>query len=304
MLVHDAAAFMTDAYPVVPVDLLGTWSIPHPQLVLGDAVQLEYLSRDRETRRVPVQNAAVEDILFGVPVRTPKPHRGARNRLGQYWSEALIPSEEGDLDIWHLVQLESRLEGRFALCADFDPGVLACVPQPFTIRAPGRASHSHTPDFLTVRDDGTVVVYDIRPKDRIDDQARAQFDDTATVLAMAGWSHVVWNDVSDRHFELIDWFGRVRVPGSAHEWLIARANRLVNNDCYGSLRHKLLSEAAPAVFIQPAIDTLLWRHHLVVDWDKPLDEDSILHPGPGPGRRLTAVPRPITIPTARRGLGA
>lgn len=267
--------------PVLPPGLLGAPAIPVQSANGASAATITFVDADNVRRSMLLTEATAAEVAVGFPVRVPKPHRGARNRLGFYWSAALLPARMGDFGRPHLVQLESRLEGRFALCADFDPDVVVCVPQPFTIHADGRPADGHTPDFLTVRTDGSVVVFDIRPAEHIDDATNRQYVDTTTLLASAGWQHCVWHDVNAHHYELLDWIGRTRVPGSVHEWVVDLARDRFTVDCYGTLTEKVARAGAPIPFIRPAIDALLWRHELLIDWEQPLDEDTILHRGPG-----------------------
>jgi hypothetical protein len=67
------------------------------------------------------------------------------------------------------VGFESWLERDHLMLMDFDPDVVAVSSQPFWLRwsdGTGR-SRRHAPDFFARRADGTAVVVDVRPDDRV-----------------------------------------------------------------------------------------------------------------------------------------
>jgi hypothetical protein len=86
---------------------------------------------------------------------------------------------------------ESLAEQRLLLALDF-AGAALVVSQPFRLRfltSDGR--RDHTPDFVGVLRDGSTWVVDVRPLDRVDQQARVCFAATAEVALAAGWRYLV-----------------------------------------------------------------------------------------------------------------
>jgi hypothetical protein len=74
---------------------------------------------------------------------------------------------------------------------DFDPGVRAVSSQPFWLRwrdGEGR-SRRHAPDFFAREADGSGVVVDVRPDDRIPERDAGTFAVTAAACGAAGWEY-------------------------------------------------------------------------------------------------------------------
>ena len=72
---------------------------------------------------------------------------------------------------------------------DFDPDVTAVSSQPFWLHwrdDDGRARR-HAPDFFVRRADGSALVVDVRPDDRIEPRDVQAFDATARMCELAGW---------------------------------------------------------------------------------------------------------------------
>ena len=71
------------------------------------------------------------------------------------------------------------------MALDADPGVEAVASQPMWLHWAGEAgpARRHAPDFFVRRVDGTVVLVDVRPDDRVSPADQAVFEATA---AMAG----------------------------------------------------------------------------------------------------------------------
>jgi len=74
---------------------------------------------------------------------------------------------------------------------DFDPGICGVSSQPFWLhwRDEDGGSRRHAPDFFARRDDGTAVVVDVRPDDRIPARDAEAFAVTASACELAGWEY-------------------------------------------------------------------------------------------------------------------
>ncbi|WP_327314837.1 TnsA-like heteromeric transposase endonuclease subunit [Streptomyces sp. NBC_01235] len=109
----------------------------------------------------------------GVPVVP-----GQRNFPGWYWA-----ATSGEL-----VGFESWVELGHLMWLDSEPDVVAFASQPFRLSwRPGDQARrvSHTLDYFVRRRDGTVVVLDVRPDDRIEPEDAVKF--AATACAVVGW---------------------------------------------------------------------------------------------------------------------
>lgn len=87
-----------------------------------------------------------------------------------------------------LVGYESWLERDRLLLLDFDPDVVGIVSQPFWLfwtAADGKA-RSHVPDYFARLADGSALVLDCRPVNRIKSRDRAAFDATLAACDLLG----------------------------------------------------------------------------------------------------------------------
>ncbi|WP_030221271.1 TnsA-like heteromeric transposase endonuclease subunit, partial [Streptomyces bikiniensis] len=113
-------------------------------------------------------------------VRTFPSYRGRRNFPGWYWAAtcAELAGDESWVELGRLMRL------------DCDPGVVAMASQPFRLpwrRSGDRARRiSRTPDCFVRLRDGTGVVLDVRPDDRIEPEDAVKFEVTATACARVG----------------------------------------------------------------------------------------------------------------------
>jgi len=134
---------------------------------------------DGSTREMPLAELTATLVLSAVPWRAIRSHRGQQHLPGLYWSSTTDA---------HVVY-ESRLELARLLLADFDRGVVGIAAQPFLVREAGRR---HVPDFLLSRVDGSVLVVNVKPADRLD-SARDALAWAGRVFADRGWEHEVWS---------------------------------------------------------------------------------------------------------------
>lgn len=93
-----------------------------------------------------------------------------------------------------LVWCESQEERWELLWLDYGGQVERLWSQPFALTF-GHGSRlsglSHYPDFLGQFADGSLGLFDVRPRALIDDTARLQFTETAAVCAQLGWRYQV-----------------------------------------------------------------------------------------------------------------
>jgi hypothetical protein len=111
---------------------------------------------------------AFEDAL---PVRSFRFEKGLRSFAG-WWYFATTGAHVG---------FESWLERDHLTLMDFDPAVRAVSSQPFWLRWRDGEDRvrRHAPDFFARRQDGTGVVVDVRPDDRIPDRDAEMFGRSA-----------------------------------------------------------------------------------------------------------------------------
>ncbi len=114
------------------------------------------------------------------PVRTVCAFKGQRNFEGLWWL-ATTQSHVG---------FESWVERDRLMLLDFDREVVGVSSQPFWLRwwTDGKRRR-HVPDFFARRADGSAVVIDVRPDDRIAPEDADAFAATARACARVGWEY-------------------------------------------------------------------------------------------------------------------
>ena len=136
---------------------------------------------DGSTREMPLADLSAAVVLSTVPWRSVRSHRGQRHLPGWYWSATT----------GGYVLYESRLELARLLLGDFDSDVVGIAAQPLLVRD---ADRRHVPDFLLARADGSVLVVNVKPADRLDKEEIAEALAWAgRVFAERGWEHEVWS---------------------------------------------------------------------------------------------------------------
>ena len=134
--------------------------------------------RGAERRELPASWPGLRPRLF-LPVREFRWARGQRHLPGLWWS-ATTGSHVG---------YESWLERDHVMLLDFDPQVAAIAAQPFWLRWRDDAGRSrrHAPDLFARMADGSGVVIDVRPDDRIEQRDAEAFEATRSACGLAGW---------------------------------------------------------------------------------------------------------------------
>jgi len=146
---------------------------------VGD-FSLEYVDGRGELHSGPLEVMWSTRFEAAGQVRTFPSYRGQRNFPGWYWA-----ATSGEL-----VGFESWVELGHLMRLDSDPDVVAIASQPFRLswRPGDRARRvSHTPDYFVRRRDGTAVVLDVRPDDRIEPEDAVKFAAMAAACAVVGW---------------------------------------------------------------------------------------------------------------------
>jgi TnsA endonuclease-like protein len=161
---------------------------------------------------------------------------------------------------------------------DFDPEVIAIAAQPFWLRwrdGTGR-SRRHAPDLFARMGDGSAVVIDVRPDDRIELRDAEAFEATRRACGLAGWRFV-----------------RVGVPDPVRTANVAWLSRYRHQRCgspdVARLLLKAFAEPAPLMSgaavagdplaVLPVLFHLMWRHVLEADLAARLTAGSLVSAG-------------------------
>ncbi|MFF3159148.1 TnsA-like heteromeric transposase endonuclease subunit [Streptomyces sp. NPDC057910] len=177
---------------------------------------------------------------------------------------------------------ESLEEQRLLLALDF-LGVSEVLPQPFRLdfdHVGGRGQH--IPDFLAVLPGG-LMLFDVRPDERIEDDDRLKFDAAAEAAASCGWQYVVVTGWRQHVYSVLDHLSSQRRPLqdqlSLQPQLISQVNQ-------GPVPFGELVEHTSLPVVARAHAThLLWQRRLAVDLARPLGDGSLVWLGQRPPRR-------------------
>jgi hypothetical protein len=147
---------------------------------------------------------------------------------------------------------------------DFDPAIKGIASQPFWLHwqdRDGRARR-HAPDFFARRADGSGVVVDVRPDDRIPPKDAEVFRVTALACGQAGWEFRRAGAIDPVLRANVRWLSRYRHPRSRREPVAAALLEAFAD------RRPLLAGAALAgdpAAVLPVAYHLLWRRELSCD---------------------------------------
>lgn len=212
---------------------------------------------------MPLAELTAAVVLSAVSWRSVRAHRGQRHLPGWYWS-----ATTGG----HVVY-ESRLELARLLLADFDPCVVGIAAQPFLVRDEDRR---HVPDFLLGRADGSVLVVNVKPAERLEDERVADALAWAgSVFAERGWEHEIWSGADAQLLANVRFLAGYRraflLESAAGAKAVLRADAaLTFAGAEAALRD------AGVVDPRPVVLGLLWSGRLRADLQRPLAGDSEL----------------------------
>jgi hypothetical protein len=214
-------------------------------------VEVEFAGADGVRQRQLLRtcwNVAFERVA---PVRGFSSFRGQRNRPGLWWF-----ATTGE-HVGH----ESWLERDRLMALDADPGVVGVAAQPMWLRwstGSGRLVR-HAPDYFARRADGTGVVIDVRPDQRIGERDAAVFAATARLCAQVGWEYQRVGELGPVPAANLRWLSGYRHPRFAQPELAARLAEVFAEGA------PLLGGAAAAgdpVAVLPVLFGMLWRGEL------------------------------------------
>jgi hypothetical protein len=198
-------------------------------------------------------------VLSAVPWRAVRSYRGQQHLPGLYWS-----ATTGG----HVVY-ESRLELARLLLADFDPEVTGIAAQPFLVREIGR---HHVPDFLLRRADGSVLIVNVKPAERLGVERIADALAWAgRVFGARGWEHEVWSGTDAQLLANVRFLAGYRRPALPGPPDIAPISRIEGPTI--ATAEAALGEAGVAE-PRARVLALLWSGRLRADLGRPLGGDT------------------------------
>lgn len=231
---------------------------------LAEQFEIGYVDEDGQ-QRLPLTEAWSVPFEACQPARGFPSYKGQRNHVGQWWT-----ATNGDL-----VGYESWLERDRLLLLDFDPDTVGIVSQPFWLfwtTAEGKA-RSHAPDYFARLADGTALVLDVRPPDRIKPRDQVAFDATRTACDQVGWRYEVVGPAPEVLVDNVRWLAAYNHPRH-HLADTAAALHAVFAAPVGLLAGA--EQVGDPVAVLPVLYHLLWRRELHVDLRRPLHPDAVV----------------------------
>jgi hypothetical protein len=178
------------------------------------------------------------------------------------------------------VGYESWLERDHVMLLDFNPEVVAIAAQPFWLhwRDGSGRSRRHAPDLFARMADGSGVVIDVRPDDRIEPRDAEAFEAAGRACQLAGWRFV-----------------RAGVPDLVRTanvgWLARYRHQRCGSADVGRLLVKVFAEPTPLMAgaaaagdplaVLPVLFHLLWRGVLAADLAVRLTAETLVSCGSG-----------------------
>jgi hypothetical protein len=173
------------------------------------------------------------------------------------------------------VGYESWLERDHLMLLDFDPLVVGVSSQPFWLfwgDERGRCV-SHAPDYFARCADGSAVVVDCRPADRVKPRDALKFEATARACALAGWEYRRVGAPDAIVTANVRWLAGYRHPrhGIGDVAGVLRAVFATGTELMAGAR-----AAGDPIAVLPVLFHLLWRQVLSVDLSVPLHAGSMV----------------------------
>jgi hypothetical protein len=161
---------------------------------------------------------------------------------------------------------------------DFDPAVAAVASQPFWLRwrEEGDRARRHAPDYFARRQDGSAVVVDVRPDDRIPERDAETFAVTAAACESAGWEYRRSGDLDPVLVANVRWLSRYRHP----RCLVPQvAVVLLEAFAGGRGLFEGAEAAGDRLRVLPVLFHLMWQRQLTADLPAPLGMTTVVRAG-------------------------
>lgn len=224
-----------------------------------DRVEIGWRVSDGSSGRGSVPDSARVRFEACAPVRGFPSRKGQRHLSGRWWS-ATTGGHVG---------YESWLERDHLMLLDFDCDVVGIASQPFWLYWPGaqEKGRAHAPDYFARRADGSALVVDCRPPERIRPRDAEAFAATEAVCTALGWDYRVVGAPESALTRNLRWLAGYRHERH-HQTAVAAALRQVCETPAGLMA--AASEVGDPVAVLPVLFHLMWRQELTAELTVPL----------------------------------
>lgn len=216
----------------------------------------------------PVAPGMDLDVVGLGRVRTTKGHFQGTNIGGYYYWP----------DTQEHVWCESQEEMKALRWFEYEGLFTQAYSQPFAVLFERRADgvKQHTPDFLLVDKAGGYTVVNVRPAERVDDDARLRFDLMAETCRTIGWDYETFTGLAPVREQNLAWLKasrhqRCAPPPDVRE----RAVSLARGGMPRAALARGLNMKSPTLAL-PWVDHLLWHRSLHFDLDERLGSATVL----------------------------
>jgi hypothetical protein len=214
------------------------------------------------TRRGPLATLWSSRFEHVNSVRSFPSYRGQKNFSGLYYAATMDAH----------VGFESWVERDVAMMLDFDPDVVAFASQPFWLTwMQNDDERRHAPDYFARLADGTGVVIDVRPDDRIEQSDAEAFAATDRACREVGWVFQRTGGPGVMLAANVRWLAGYR-HSRCYRSHIAKALLAVFTEAKPLMSGA--SETGDPLAVLPVLYHLLWKHALVAELG-----DGLLGPG-------------------------
>ncbi|RKT88113.1 hypothetical protein ATL45_6542 [Saccharopolyspora antimicrobica] len=230
------------------------------------ATGFEVAFLDPEEGEVRRRLEEVTQVAFeeASPVRAFPSYRGQRSSPGFYYAATMQAH----------VGFESWLERDEVMALDFDPDVIGFAAQPFWLFWPDtNRVRSHAPDFFVRHRDGTGVIVDCRPQERIKPRDEAAFAATKRACAEVGWQFRLVHGHDPMWRANVRWLAgyrhlRFRIEPVSSRLLeaFAQPRPLIDG----------VQSVGEPIAVLPALYHLLWSRELRTDLGSRLEASSLV----------------------------
>lgn len=187
------------------------------------------------------------------PVRSFSSHRGRRSFSGLWWFSGT------GLHVGY----ESWLERDQLMVLDADVAVVAVASQPFWLSwSAGQRRVRHAPDFFVRLSNGSGVVVDVRPDDRIEPDDAAKFAASAQACATVGWEYRRVGGLPPALAANLRWLSGYRHPRCLDPLLAAA---MLETFADGALLMTGAVGAGDPIAALPVLFHLIWSGRLLAD---------------------------------------
>lgn len=237
----------------------------------GERFVVEFQVADGSWRCEPLSSCHGTRFEEALPSRPFRFEKGLRSFAG-WWYFATTGTHVG---------FESWLERDHLMFMDFDPAVRAVASQPFWLRWRDEDDRSrrHAPDFFVRGHDGSAVVVDVRPDDRIPERDAQTFAVTARACEAAGWEYRRSGNLDPVMVANVRWLSRYR-----HRRCLVPEIAEVLLEAFDGGRG--LAEGAELagdrLRVLPVLFHLMWQRQLAADLAVPLGMSVVVHAGGAP----------------------